>query len=112
MNIVELALVSEDAPYRELEDYARELKDTLKTVDGMRTSESWGFPERELRVEVDLKRMAELGLTPGQVIEALQSENANIPAGLLDLGPRSFSLKTSGTYTSLDEVRDTVVVSR
>ena len=60
MNIVELALVSEDAPYRELEDRARELKDTLKTVDGVRTSESWGYPERELRVEVDLKRMAEL----------------------------------------------------
>lgn len=109
VNIVELALVSEDAPYRELEDHARELKDTLKTVDGIRTAESWGFPARELRVEVDLRRMAELGLTPGRVIEALQSENANIPAGFLDLGPRSFSLKTSGSYTSLDEVRDTVV---
>ena len=109
VNIVELALVSEDAPYRELEDYARELKDTLKAVDGIRTSESWGFPARELRVEVDLKRMAELRLTPGQVIQALQSENANIPAGIIDLGPRSFSLKTSGAYTSLDEVRDTVV---
>src|SRR3954465_14634746 len=107
VNIVELGLVSEDAPYRELEDYARELKDTLKAVDGIRTSESWGFPTRELRVEVDLKRMAELGLTPGQVIQALQSENANVPAGIIDLGPRSFSLKTSGAYTSLDEVRDT-----
>jgi CzcA family heavy metal efflux pump len=109
VNIVELALVSEDAPYRELEDYARELKDTLKTVDGVRTAESWGFPARELRVEVDLKRMAELGLTPNRVIEALQSENANIPAGVIDLGPRSFSLKTSGAYTSLEQVRDTVV---
>ncbi|MEJ0036229.1 MAG: efflux RND transporter permease subunit [Gammaproteobacteria bacterium] len=109
VNIVELALVSEEAPYRELEDYARELKDTLKAVDGIRTSESWAFPARELRVEVDLKRMAELRVTPGRVIEALQSENANIPAGFIDLGPRSFSLKTSGSYTSLDEVRDTVV---
>jgi CzcA family heavy metal efflux pump len=111
VNIVELALVSEDAPYRELEDYARELKDTLKTVPGIRTSESWGYPQRELRVEVDLKRMAELGLTPGQVMQALQSENANIPAGPIDLGPRSFSLKTSGSYKTLDEVRDTVVAS-
>jgi len=41
VNIVQLALVSEDATYRELEDYARELKDTLKTVEGIRTSESW-----------------------------------------------------------------------
>ena len=111
VNIVEIALVSEDAPYRELEDHARELKDALKTVHGVRTAETWAYPERELRVEVDLKRMAELAITPGQVIQALQSENANIPAGLIDLGPRSFSLKTSGAYTSLDEVRDTVVAS-
>jgi multidrug efflux pump subunit AcrB len=111
VNIVEIALVSEDAPYRELEDRARELKDALKTVDGVRTAETWAYPKRELRVEVDLKRMAELRLTPGQVIQALQSENANIPAGAIDLGPRSFSLKTSGAYASLDEVRDTVVAS-
>jgi multidrug efflux pump subunit AcrB len=111
VNIVELALVSEDATWRELEDAARDLKDTLKTIDGVRTSESWGYPARELRVEVDLKRMAELGITPGQVMQALQSENANIPAGQVDLGSRSFSLKTSGSYTSLDEVRDTVVTA-
>ena len=43
------------------------------------------------------------------MLQALQSENANIPAGSIDLGSRSFSLKTSGSYTSLDEVRDTVV---
>jgi multidrug efflux pump subunit AcrB len=111
VNIVQLALVSEDAPWRELEDHARELKDTLKTVDGVRTAESWAYPERELRVQVDLKRMAELSLAPAAVIAALQSENANVPAGFVDLGPRSFSLKTSGSYASLDEVRDTVVTS-
>ncbi|HKZ73187.1 MAG TPA: efflux RND transporter permease subunit, partial [Steroidobacteraceae bacterium] len=111
VNIVQLALVSEDAPYRELEDYARELKDALKTVDGVRTAEDWAYPERELRVEVDLKRMAQLGLAPASVIAALQSENANVPAGFVDLGPRSFSLKTSGSYGSLDEVRDTVVAA-
>lgn len=111
VNIVQLALVSEDAPYRELEDYARELKDLLKTVDGVRTAEAWAYPERELRVEVDLRRMGELGVSPAQVIQALQSENANIPAGFVDVGPRSFSLKTSGGYDSLGQVRDTVVAA-
>ena len=108
---MQIALLSEDAPYRELEDYARELKDRLKTVDGVRTSESWAYPERELRVAVDLKRMSELNIAPAQVLAAVQSENANIPAGFVDLGSRSFSLKTSGSYESLDQVRDTVVAS-
>jgi CzcA family heavy metal efflux pump len=111
VNTMQIALVSEDAPYRELEDYARELKDRLKTVDGVRTSETWAYPSRELRVALDLRRMSELNLAPAQVIGGIQSENANIPAGFIDLGPRSFSLKTSGSYTSLDQVRDTVIAS-
>ncbi|MCU0761023.1 MAG: efflux RND transporter permease subunit [Steroidobacteraceae bacterium] len=109
VNIVQYALVSEDAPYRELEDLARDLKDTLKAVPGIRTAESWAYPPRELRIELDLRRMAELGLVASQVIQAVQSENAEIPAGVVDLGPRSFSLKTSGAYADLEQVRDTVV---
>ncbi len=112
VNIVQFALVSPTATYRELEDLARDLKDSLKTVDGVRTAETWAIPKRELRVEIDQRRMAELGITPGRLIDALQSENSNIPAGTLDLGPRSFSLKTSGSYESTDQVLDTVVGAR
>lgn len=111
VNTVQFALVSATATYRELEDLARDLKDRLKTVNGVRTAESWAYPSRELRVEVDLRRMAELNVTPGELIEALRSENSNLPAGTLDLGSRSFTLKTSGSYESLDQVLDTVVVS-
>ena len=46
---------------------------------------------------------------PNQVIQALQSENANIPAGLIDVGERSFSLQSSGAFRNLDAVRDTVI---
>lgn len=111
VNIVQFALVSEDAPYRELEDQARDLKDLLKAVDGVRTSETWAYPARELRVALDLPRMAELKLAPSRVIEALRSENTTVPGGAIDVGSRSFSVKTSGSYESLDEVRDTVVAA-
>ncbi len=112
VNTVQFALVSATATYRELEDLARELKDRLKSVEGVRTAESWAFPSRELRIEVDLGRMAELNVTPGVLVDALQSENSDLPAGTIDLGLRSFTLKTSGSYESLNEVRDTVVASR
>ena len=109
VNIVQYALVSEDAPYRELEDHARNLKDVLKSIPGIRTSETWAYPPRELRVEVDLQRLAELKLPISRVLQALESENANIPAGVVDIGPRSFSVKTTGAFANLDQVRDTVV---
>ena len=112
VNTVQFALVSATATYRELEDLARDLKDRLKTLEGVRTAESWAFPSRELRVEVDLGRIAQLKLTPGDLLDALRSENSNVPAGTLDLGSRSFTLKTSGSYESLEQVLDTVVGSR
>ncbi len=111
VNTVQLALVSEEAPWRELEDYARELKDALKPVAGIRTAEDWAIPRRELRVQLDLKRMAGIGITPAQVAQAIAGENANIPAGTIDIGSRGFSLKTSGAYETLDQVRDTVVTA-
>lgn len=111
VNVVQFALVSPDAPYRELEDHARDLKDILKAVDGVRTSETWAYPARELRIALDIPRMSELGLAPGGVVAALQSENTTVPGGAIDVGSRSFSVKTSGGYESLDQVRDTVVTA-
>lgn len=111
VNIVQMALVSDDAPYADLEHWAKELKDRFKGVSGVRQSETWAYPERELRVALDLERMAQLGVLPAQLIAALASENANIPAGVVDVGARSFSLRTSGSYSNLQEVRDTVVTA-
>lgn len=109
VNIAQVALVSADAPYAELEDRARELKDLLKTVPGVRGAETWGFPSRELRVQVDLRRLAAAHVSAEQVARALQSDNASIPAGVVDVGSRSFSLQTSGSYRDLEQVRDTAV---
>ncbi len=40
---------------------------------------------------------------------SLQSEMANIPGGSIEAGSKSFSIKTSGNYTSLDEIKNTIV---
>lgn len=111
VNIVQFALVSGEAPYRELEDQARRLRDMLKRVAGVRTAETWAIPERELRVAVDLERLAEYRLDPARVAQALESENGNVPGGSLDIGPRQFALKTSGPYRDLEQIRNTVVAT-
>ena len=109
VNIVQFALVSDEAPYRELQDHARLLKDALKAIPGVRSAESWAYPPRELRIEVNLQRLADLRIPPTRLIQALESENANIPAGVVDIGPRSFSVQTTGAYENLQQVRDTVI---
>jgi multidrug efflux pump subunit AcrB len=112
VNIVQFALVSEDADYRELKDLAEALRDSIETVPGVRRSEVWALPLPEVRVAVDLERMGRAGVTLGQVELALRGENASIPGGSVDVGLRKYNLKTSGSYETLDEIAETVVAGR
>ncbi len=53
--------------------------------------------------------MSQLHITLSQVIAAIESENANIPGGSIEIGPKKFNVKTSGNYESIEEVRRTIV---
>lgn len=109
VNIVQVALVADALPLYQLGDAARRLTDRLERVPGIRTVERWGYPEREVVVELDAGRLAALRLPVSQVLAAIGSENANIPGGTVSSGARSFTVKTSGSYRTVDEVAATVV---
>ncbi|MGQ0640494.1 MAG: efflux RND transporter permease subunit [Gemmatimonadaceae bacterium] len=109
VNIVQLALVSETAPYHDLERRARDLEDALTRVSGIKTADKWAYPRREVRVAIDLGRLAQYRLSLTRALGAIQSENANVPAGAVDVGNRKYNVKTSGNYESLDELRETIV---
>ncbi|MGI9245288.1 MAG: efflux RND transporter permease subunit [Steroidobacteraceae bacterium] len=112
VNIMQVALVSTDASYRELDRLGRTLRDELETVPGVRRAEVFALPRTEVRVAVDLERMARAGVTLGQVEAAIRGENAAIPGGAVDVGLRKFNLRTSGSYDSLEEIGDTIVSGR
>jgi multidrug efflux pump subunit AcrB len=112
VNIMQVALVSADASYRELDELGRALSDQIETLPGVRKSEVFALPDPEVRIAIDLERMGRAGVSLGQVEAAVRGENAAIPGGSVDLGLRRFNLKTSGSYDSLDEIADTVVASR
>src|SRR5262249_51183825 len=98
VNIIQVALVSDSRPVYQLADRAKALKDRLERVPGVRTVERWGYPEREVRVDLDLGRLARIGLPLQQVLGAIGSENVNIPGGTVSAAGRSFTVKTSGSY--------------
>ncbi|MBL9009756.1 MAG: efflux RND transporter permease subunit [Alphaproteobacteria bacterium] len=109
-NIVQFSLIG-DVAYRELTDRARDLKDLIEGVAGVRQVEVWGAPQPEVRVALDLGRMSRLGVTINQVSNAIQGENAEIPGGAVQAGGVRFNLKTTGSYDSIDEIADTVVAA-
>lgn len=112
VNIIEVGLVSETAPYSELDRLARALERRLEAVAGAGEATIGGIPDQEVRVALDTNRMRALGLSPLEVIGAVSAESVTIPAGSLDAGERRFTVQTSGDYESIDAIRDTTIRSR
>lgn len=109
--MLQFAFVSETAPYHEMEQNADKLKKRIEQVQGVKKVEIVAYPEREVRVALDMQKMAEMNIGIEQVAQAIQSNNANIPGGSVNISGKNFGIKTSGSYSDLDEIRNTVVSS-
>ena len=79
VSIVKIALVSKDASYQELDRLARDLKDSIEAVPGVRHAEIWALPRPEVRVAVDLERQAVSGVTLRAVTGAIEGQGVNVP---------------------------------
>ncbi len=111
VNIIQMALVSESAPYRELELEAERLEKMIKNQPGIKTVDSWAFPEQQVRVAVDLQKTGMLNIPLNQVLGAIQSANQNIPGGNMDIQTRRFNVRTSGPVESIKDLGQIVVFS-
>lgn len=111
VNIIQVALLSETAPYHVLERQAELLEEQLEKIKQLKKIDLWGFPERLVRVTLNLEKMGQMGIPINNVLGAVQGENTNIPGGNLLIGQKKFNVKTSGSYESLEEIRNTIVYS-
>jgi multidrug efflux pump subunit AcrB len=108
-NIIQYSLVSETASYADLADYAEDLSEAFERIASVRKSESWAYPEQQVRVSLNFKKLAELGIQAADVARVIQGESLNIPGGPVEQGARRLNVQTSGQYRSVDEIRNTVI---
>lgn len=109
VNIMQIALISENASRTKLKFYAESLKDELEKISSLKNVEVQGLPEQIVRIELRLEKIAQMHIPLEAITGSLQSEMANIPGGSVIAGSKSLSIKTSGNYTGLEEIKNTIV---
>jgi multidrug efflux pump subunit AcrB len=111
MSMMLLALVSEDEPYSEMETTVEELRTRIEKIRSIRKVTSYALPDQVIDINLDFEKMAMVNTSLDQITRAIQSNNMNIPGGDISLGATNLSVKSSGSFRDLDEVRDMVVNS-
>jgi multidrug efflux pump subunit AcrB/outer membrane protein TolC len=108
-----LAIHGQRYGYRELHDYADRIKDELRTVRNVGKLATYGEQSEEIRVTSSLERLSQYFADPLHVIQALQQRNIIQSSGNLDAGADKVPLRTTGLFTTEDQIRSVLVdVSR
>jgi len=109
VSILQLALVSENASYTTLRKSAEDLTEKLEKVTDLKKIKVSGVPDDVVRIDLQIDKMAQLKIPLNIVVGSLQSEDANIPGGNINAGTKTFNVKTSGKFSDLNDIANTVI---
>jgi HAE1 family hydrophobic/amphiphilic exporter-1 len=99
-----------DRTNQQLNQYARQvMKKRLETIDGVGQIIIGGERRRNIRVELDLDRMAALGVTAQDIRTAFRNEHLQLPGGFLVSGANESLIKLDLEYHSPESLGQMVV---
>ena len=76
--------VTGDVPEALLRDVARNVSDGLREVEGIASVEKLGYRRPEVRIMLQPEKMARLGISHGEIIEAIRARNRRESGGAID----------------------------
>jgi cobalt-zinc-cadmium resistance protein CzcA len=88
---------------RELQDWV--VKPRLLTVPGVAEVNTIGGYERQALVRPDPRRLAQRGLSLGELVAALERANRNVGGGVVEQGAEQFSVSAIGIFPDLEAIR-------
>jgi len=106
--VIEVSL-SGDMPEQRLQYYADALGDDLEDIEGVAKIQEVGYRDREMQVLVDPQKMRQYYVSFDEIEEALASCNVSIPAGELNSDTTEYSVRTTGEFSSAEEVADVII---
>jgi HAE1 family hydrophobic/amphiphilic exporter-1 len=110
MPIMSLTVTSDRRTSEELRELAEDvIIPRIEQTPGVATASVNGGREKIIRVEIPQTRLEAYGLTVTQIQQMLAIQNMQTAAGTITEGGLSYILTTMGEYTSLDEIKNTVI---
>ena len=82
--VATIALWSEGFTMAEMRLVARDVRDRLYELDGIRKVELFGVQEEQVFLKFSNAKLSQFGITPGEVVRTLRRQNIILPGGNID----------------------------
>jgi multidrug efflux pump subunit AcrB len=105
--ILQLGLSSPTLSEQELNDIGLNfLRTRLATVHGAAIPFPYGGKLRQVRIDLDAPALQAHGLSPLDVVTAVNAQNLILPGGTAKMGPIEYDVNLNGSPNTIDELND------
>jgi HAE1 family hydrophobic/amphiphilic exporter-1 len=110
--ILILGVASDLDPIQVARILENQVKNRIERIPGVASLDIHGERNREIHVNLNAEKLKALGLPIDQLLDRIEEENINLPAGSIEQGLLDVTIRTPGIFKNLDELRNTVVAIR
>ena len=110
-SVIRLVLYG-DVPERTLKELAYRAEDALSALPVVSYVETTGVRDYEISIEVPLRRLQALGLTLGDVANAVRGGSLDLSAGSIDTRDEEVRIRTTGQNYTQQDFEEIIVLSR
>lgn len=108
--IMRMSVEADNRGLDELRNISLELIEPhFERIPGVAQADTRGGLQRNIFVELDPEKLAQYNITTGEIEQALQSNNVQVPVGNLNVGRESYSIRAVSIFQSIDEIGQTIV---
>lgn len=105
VSIATIAVTGEGFSLAEIEDVSDDLRKDLYRVDGITKVTLYGEQDERIWLDLDIRKLASVGVQINQLLEDLRAQNVILPAGEIDADGTNIVLEANGDLSSVDEIR-------
>jgi multidrug efflux pump subunit AcrB len=102
--VAQLTASSETMPEQKIFDYGLNfIRVRLFTIPGVGIPAPFGGKQRQINIDIDTRATAARGLTPTDVVNALQASNVILPAGDARIGDRQYNVTLNSSPARVED---------
>ncbi|HVO32719.1 MAG TPA: efflux RND transporter permease subunit, partial [Elusimicrobiota bacterium] len=102
--VAQMTVASDSIPEQKLFDYGLNfIRVRLFTIPGLATPAPYGGKQRQVNIDVDPSALFARGLSPADILSALQASNIILPAGTARIGKFEYNIALNSSPSAVDQ---------
>ena len=105
--VLQISLSSDTLNEQQLYDYGiYKIRQQLAPIPGVTLPTPAGGKYRQIMVDIDPAKLVARGLTPLDIVNAVNAQNLTLPSGTAKIGDTQYTVRTNATPASIDDLNN------